>query len=160
MNTNTKTLKENIEDSAEAAPKRAAHAADVAKDTVRTLASEVSSKAGETVSAVRDSAVNHLDDARDALSESGDRFAETLRRAAEEPAAGSMQARVLSAVAGGVSSAASTLHSRSVSEMVADVRALARRNPGAFAAGAAVAGFALARFLRASNGANKNDHQS
>ena len=102
------------------------------------------------------SEVTRLDEARDALSESGDRLAETLRRAAEQPVAGSVQSRVLSAVAGGVSSAANTLRDRSVSEMIADVRALAQRNPGAFAAGAAVAGFALARFMRAS-AASRND---
>ena len=160
MNTNSKTISENIHDGANAAVKSASHAADVAKDTVRNLASEVKTQAVDTASALRDSAVDRLDDARDALSESGDRFAETLRRAAEEPGAESFQGRVLSAVAGGVSTAANALHGRSFSEIATDVRALARRNPGAFAAGAAVAGFALARFLRASATSNKNDHQS
>ena len=156
MNTNSKTLIENVQDHADAAMKTASHVADVAKDTVRSVASDVKSQATDTAAAMRDSAVERLDDARDALSDSGDRLAETLRRAAEEPAAGSVQARVLSAVAGGVSSAASTLHDRSVSQMAADLRALASRHPGAFAAGAAVAGFALARFLRASS-AGRND---
>lgn len=156
MTTNSKTLTENIQDGADAAMKTASHAADMAKDSVRHLASDLASQAAHTAAAVRDGAVERLDEARDALSESGDRFAETLRRAAEEPVAGSVQARVLSAVAGGVASAASTLHDRSVSQMVDDMRALARRNPWAFAAGAAVAGFALARFLRAS-AASHND---
>ena len=160
MNTNEKTLKENIQDGADAAMRTASHAAEVAKDTVRNIASDVSSQAKDTAAAVRDSAVERLDDARDALSESGDRLAETLRRAAEEPVAGSMQARVLTAVAGGVASAANTLRDRSVSDIVADVRALAQRNPGAFAAGAAVAGFALARFLRASAASRDNGRQS
>lgn len=160
MNMTSKTLKENIQDGADAAMKTASHAAAAAKDTVRDLASDVSSQAADTAAAVRDSAVERLDDARDALSESGDRLAETLRRAAEEPESGSVQSRVLSAVAGGVSTAANTLRDRSVSDIVADVRALAQRNPGAFAAGAAVAGFALARFLRSSAAAHRNDHQS
>ena len=186
MNTNPKTLKENLQDGAETAVKSATHAASVATETVRNLASDVSAQAADTVAAVRDGAsvatdsvrnlasdvsakavdtaaamrdgaVDRLDEARDALSDSGDRFAETLRRAAEEPAAGSVQARVLSAVAGGVSTAASTLRDRSVSEMATDLRALARRNPGAFAAGAAVAGFALARFLRSTSRARSSD---
>ncbi|WP_309663735.1 hypothetical protein [Tabrizicola sp.] len=160
MTTNTKTLKENLQDGADATLKAAAHVADVANGTMRHLASDAAAQAADTAAALRDSAVERLDDARDALSESGDRLAETLRRAAEEPVTGSMQARVLSAVAGGVSSAAHTLHDRSVSEMAADLRALARRHPGAFAAGAAVAGFALARFLRASAGSHKNGHGS
>lgn len=160
MTTTSKTLKENFRDGADAAMKSASHAADVAKDTVRHLASDVASQAADAAAAVRETAVDRLDDARDALSESGDRLAETLRRAAEEPAAGSVQARVLSAVAGGVSSAAHSLHDRSFSQMAADVQALARRHPGAFAAGAAVAGFALARFLRASSGPHNSGPRS
>lgn len=151
MNMNEKTMKDTVLEGADSAMKKVSDAAGVAKDTVLNLASDMSEKAVDTAAAVRDGAVERLDDARESLSDSGDRLAETLRRAAEEPVAGSMQSRVLSAVAGGVSSAASTLRESSVSDIVADIRALARRNPGAFAAGAAVAGFALARFLRASN---------
>lgn len=157
MNTTTKTLKENLQDGADAAMNTASHAASVAKDTMRDLASDVSSQAAHLGAAVRDGAVEQLDGVRDALSESGDRLAETLRRAAEEPVSGSVQSRVLTAVAGGVSTAANTLRDRSVTDIVADVRALAQRNPGAFAAGAAVAGFALARFLRASSTSHRND---
>ena len=42
------------------------------------------------------------------------------------------------------------LRNNSMSDLVATTKAFARRNPGAFAAGAAVAGFALARFMQAS----------
>lgn len=159
MPNNAKTLKDNIHDGADAAMKSASHAAGVVKDTVRDLASDVSAQASDTAAAMRDSAVDTWDDARDALSDSGDRLAETLRRAANDPAE-SIQGRVLSAVAGGVSSAASTLRDRNMSEIVADIRALAGRNPGAFAAGAAVAGFALARFLRASAASDRTDRRS
>lgn len=160
MTTTAKNLKENFQDGADAAVKSASHAANVAKDTVRNLASDVVAQAADTAAAVREGAVDRMDDARDALSESGERLAETLRRAAEEPAAGSMQARVLTAVAGSVSSAAHTLHDRSFTQMAADLQALARRHPGAFAAGAAVAGFALARFLRASSGPHNTGPRS
>lgn len=160
MNTTAKTIKETLQDGADAAIDKASQAANVARDTVRDVAADVSSQAAHIGAKMRDGAVEHLDDARDALSESGDRLAQTLRRAAEEPASGSVQSRVLTAVAGGVSTAANTLRDRSVSDIVADVRALARRNPGAFAAGAAVAGFALARFLRASSEQRRNDDLS
>lgn len=160
MNTTIKNMKDNIQDGADATLKSASDAATAVNDTVRDIASDVSAKAADTGAALRDGAVDRFDEARDALTDSGDRLAETLRRAAEEPASGSVQSRVLSAVAGGVSTAANTLRDRSVSDIVADVRALARRNPGAFAAGAAVAGFALARFLRASATSGKNDPRS
>lgn len=157
MNTTTKTLKDDMQDGAETAMKAASRVASSATDSVREMASDISAQASDAMAAVRDTAKDRLDEARDALSESGDRLAETLRRAADEPTSGSVQSRVLSAVAGGVSSAADTLRDRSVSDIVADVRALARRNPGAFAAGAAVAGFVLARFLQASVATDKSD---
>ena len=43
------------------------------------------------------------------------------------------------------------MRSHSLDDLLATTRAFAQRNPGAFAAGAAVAGFALARFLRSSS---------
>ncbi len=156
MNTTVKTLKKDIEDGATAAMNTANHAVKTAKNTARALASD----AADSAAALQDRAVEELDDARDALSDSGDRLAATLRRAITEPAPDSVQARVMSAVAGGVSQAAHTLRDRSLSEMAADLRALAKRNPGVFAAGAAVAGFALARFLRASATSRHSDTPS
>lgn len=160
MNTQTKTLKKNIQDGAEAAVEAASDAAGKAKATVQGMAAEAKLQATEAATALRDGAAERLDDARDALGDSGDRLAETLRRAAQEPEAGSIQARVLQAVAGGVSSAANTLHDRSISQMAADFRALAQRHPGAFAVGAAAAGFALARFLRASSARQDGGNRS
>jgi hypothetical protein len=151
MNADIKTMKSKLEETADAARETVSTAAEATKSAAQNLASQVSSHASIAASTVRDAAVEQVDNARDALGDSGDRLAETLRRAAERPAEGSVQARVLSAVAGGVSTAADTLRNRSVSEIAADVRDLARRNPAAFAAGAAVAGFVLARFLRASD---------
>lgn len=150
MNANMKTMKTKLEDAADAARETASEAIETAKTTAQNMAAQMSSQAAFAASTARDAAAEQLDHARDALGDSGDRLAETLRHAAQTPPKGSMQARVLSAVAGGVSTAADALHGRSVSEIAADVRDLARRNPAAFAAGAAVAGFVLARFLRAS----------
>ena len=150
MNADIKTMKSTLEKAADAASDTVSAAAEATKKAALNVAAEVSSHAASAASSVRDAAVEQIDNARDALGDSGDRLAETLRRAAQHPAEGSMQARVLSAVAGRVSTAADTLHDRSVSEIAADMRDLARRNPAVFAAGAAVAGFLLARLLRAS----------
>lgn len=150
MNADIKTMKSTLENAADAASNTVSAAVETTTKAARNAAAEVSSQVSSAASSVRDAAVEQIDNARDALGDSGDRLAETLRRASEQPAEGSMRARVLSAVAGGVSSAADTLHDRSVSDIAADVRDLARRNPAVFAAGAAVAGFMLARLLRAS----------
>ena len=151
MNADLKTMKSKIEDTAEAARETVSSAADATRHAAKNMAAQVSAHASDAAASMRDAATEQMDNARDALGDSGDRLAETLRRAAQEPAEGSVQARVLNAVAGGVSSVADTLHNRSMSDIAADVRDLARRNPAAFAAGAAVAGFLLARFLRASS---------
>ena len=90
MSTNLNTLKENLQDRADAAVTSVSHAAEVAKGIVRHLASNAATRAADTAAAVRGGAVERLDDARDALSASGDRLAETLRRAAEDPGAGSV----------------------------------------------------------------------
>lgn len=150
MNADIKTMKSTLGKAADAASDTVSAAAEMTRKAARNAAAEVSSHAASAASSVRDAAVEQIDNARDALGDSGDRLAETLRRAAQQPADGSVQARVLSAVAGGVSTAADALHDRSISEIAADVRNLARRNPAVFAAGAAVAGFMLARLLRAS----------
>ena len=148
---NQNTFKETITATADAAAKSVSTAAEMTKDAARNLAKDVSSHASETMTAVQDMAADRIAETRDALGDSGDRLAETLRRAAEAQTEGSLQERVMSAVSGGVATVADTLRDRSLTEIAGDVRAFARRNPGAFAAGAAVAGFALARFFQASN---------
>lgn len=140
-------MRDNVEDMAG----KAGESAEGMKDKMRNVAADLSNKASETASMVRDTAMERMDTARDALSDTGDRLAETLRRAAEQPAPDSIQARMLSTIATGVSTAADTLRERSVTEIADDIRAMARRNPGLFAAGAVVVGFALARFMRSSS---------
>ena len=137
MSTTTEKLKQTI-----------ATTADTVKDKARSAQADVAAHAAGTVAALRDGAAAHLDDARDALSESGDRLADTLQRAAEDQPEGALQTRVMAAAASGLATVSDSLRDRSLAEMAADLKALARRHPAVFAAGAAVAGFALARILR------------
>jgi hypothetical protein len=108
------------------------------------------SGAGSTLSAVRDAAVEKADDARESLSDVGDRLAQTLKRASGDGEDDALKSRVLSSVAHGLSSASDTLRQRSVADLTSDVKTLAKRHPGAFMAAAAVVGFAAARFVRSS----------
>jgi hypothetical protein len=55
-------------------------------------------------------------------------------------------------LANNVGNLATRLREGSIEDLVDDTRALARRNPGLFIAGGIVAGFALARFAKASAG--------
>ena len=118
--------------------------ATMVKDKATEIAGGVKAKAMEAAATVGDKA----DAATGAIADEGHRFAQTLRTAASERAE-TVQGRVLGVVAGGVESVSDTIRDRSFGDIVADVQGYARRNPGAFVAGAAVLGFALARFMRA-----------
>ena len=106
--------------------------------------------AAPTLAAVRDVAVEKADEARESLSDVGERLAATLQRSAEGEDADALKSRVLSSVAQGLTQASDVLRQRSVADLTSDVKMLARRHPGAFMAAAAVAGFAAARFVRSS----------
>jgi acetyl-CoA carboxylase beta subunit len=110
------------------------------------------SGAGTAAGNLRDIAVDKADDARESLSDVGARLAATLERTASEDmgAQTSLKSQVLTTVADGLNRASEGLRQRSVAEMAEDVKMLAKRHPGAFMAAAAVAGFALARFVRSS----------
>jgi hypothetical protein len=106
--------------------------------------------ARSTLAAVRDVAVETADDARTALTEVGDRLARTLEGASAEGEADALRTRLMATVASGLTRASDVLRQKSVTDLAADVKVLARRHPGVFVAAAAVAGFAAARFVRSS----------
>jgi hypothetical protein len=134
-----------VNDTVDAATNAALRGVAAATDAASSLAERAAEEAG----AMRDGVQTGIAAAQNVLGASGDRLAEALRHAAETAEAESMRTHVLSVAATGVSSASATLRDHSLSEIAADVRALARRHPGLFVAGAALAGFALARLLQA-----------
>lgn len=127
---------------------QAAATATMVKDRATDFASEASAKVAETAASVRDTVSEKADAATDAIANEGHRLARNLRTAASDRAE-TVQGRVLDVVAGGVESVSDSLRERTLGGIFGDVQAYARRNPGAFVAGAAVAGFVLARFLHA-----------
>jgi gas vesicle protein len=131
-----------------------------AQDTAGDAKDAIVAGAGSTYAAVRDAAVEKADQARESLSDVGDRLAATLQNATAE--GDPLKSRVLTSVAHGLTSASDTLRERSVADLTADVKSLARRHPGAFMAAAAVVGFAAARFIRSSSQrqmAERDHHQ-
>ncbi|MGQ0567366.1 MAG: hypothetical protein ACT4OK_20200 [Gemmobacter sp.] len=146
----TTKLKQNLNDTAEAAKASARSVADLARDTGETLASEAGARAGRVAGAVRDAVTDRADAAKDTVATAGDRLADSLRNAAERVHDGGVPERVLHAVADRVGGAADSLRGHSAADLVTDLRSFASRHPGAFAAAAAVAGFALARYLQSS----------
>lgn len=118
------------------------------------LAAEVTTRVKDVVAAAGDMASQKVEAAKDTVAEEGHRLAKTLRSAATDRGDG-LQARALDAVAGGVETVANNVRAHGMPALFADVQTFARRNPGAFVAGAAVIGFALARFMR--SGASSGD---
>jgi hypothetical protein len=107
------------------------------KDKLATASATAKEAAGEGAGA-----------ARDTLVDAADRLARTLETEAE--ATEGLSARVLNGLADGVAAATDGLRDRTLGDLLTGAQDYARRNPGTFAVGAAVAGFALARFLGSS----------
>lgn len=149
-----KALGDTVLDTARDTASKAADRVDAGLDSVRRTAAKatatLSDSAGAALETVRDTVASGAEAARETLSDVGGRLAETLERASADVDGDALKSRVLSSVAQGITSASDALRQRSVAELTADVRTLARRHPGAFMAAAAVAGFAAARFIRSS----------
>lgn len=151
-----------VKEGRKAAEQLAAEAINKTQDDV-TAAQDVTAaivaQAGEALALVRGAAVDTTEAARETLVDVGDRLAAILQRATNitgdttggETGGDALTARVLGSVADGVSSVSRALRQRSVADLAADTKALARKHPGAFLAAAAVLGFAAARYVRASN---------
>lgn len=145
---NSHNLKEKLSNTAEKAKDTAASAMDVVSEAGQTLKTEVKSHVNDTVETVRQAAMDRAGTMRDGLVDSAESLASTLKEKAQ--ATDGMPARVLGDIANGVTSLTEGLRGRTVGEVMESAQAYARRHPGTFAVGAAVAGFALARFLRTS----------
>jgi polyhydroxyalkanoate synthesis regulator phasin len=145
------TLKETADEAIDEGKSRLGQALHKAQDLAADAKEALVAGAGSTLSAVKDVAVEQADVARESLSDVGQRLAATLERASAETDSDALKSRVLNSVAQGLTSASDALRQRSVADLTADVKTLARRHPGAFMAAAAVAGFAAARFIRSSS---------
>ncbi len=94
----------------------------------------------QTLEQRKRSAADRVDGIAHALERTGAQFSEN------EPTLAELAQRL----AGTVGNLATRLREGSIEDLVEDTRTFARRNPGLFIAGGVVAGFALARFVKAS----------
>jgi hypothetical protein len=126
-----------------------------AASAVESAAERVKSSVLKGVDAAKEAAVERASQAQHAISETGMRLSDTLMAAAEKADPDSMTSKTLTMAANGLSEAARRVDEVSLSSLASDARELARRNPMAAAALAAVTGFAVARMLRA--GSSRRD---
>ena len=144
----TTNLKDKLSATASKAQETASAALDAATEAGRAVKSEVKTHEADAIHAARDVASERGEAARDTLVNAGDRLAQSLE--AEAKAADGISSQLLTGLATGVSTVTDTLRGRTLGDLLADAQDYAKRHPGTFAVGAAVAGFALARFLRSS----------
>jgi plasmid stabilization system protein ParE len=125
---------------------------DKATEVVGTAKEQASHTADEAVAQARDLAQEVRTQLQEQAQTQTRRLAENVRRLAEElqdmgrhGKQGSSAAGVVQYLADGGHKAASRLEERGPDGLVGDLRNFARRRPGVFLAGAALAGFAVAR---------------
>lgn len=125
---------------------------DKASAVIEDARSSVTDAAGQLTEAAKQKGRDQLSAAKESLADEGKRLADSLNKASDAQREDSVQSRVLNMVAGGLRDASDGLQGRSLESLYHDVEGFARRNPGVFIAGAALAGFAAVRFARASSG--------
>lgn len=116
---------------------KAREAAEAIRETGKAALGEARDTAEETAKTVRKSAAD-----------TGEKVASAIRDRAEQQDDDSVQRRLLESVAGGMDSLSHRVREGSLSQLVADAEGFARRNPLLFVAGAALAGFAIARMTQ------------
>jgi hypothetical protein len=146
----TTNMKSQAEDAAKSFKQKASSAMDQAVETSKSMTADVQEKIGQTAGAALDAAASRLDSAKDTLVQGADRLEGKLRGMSEGTDTSHLQSRVVGAVADGVSSLTDRIRDSSIQDLASDVKAFAKRHPGVFVAGAAVVGFAAARFIRSS----------
>lgn len=122
---------------------------------------DTAAQAGETLrregaslgDSVRERASARVEDGKVAAASGLSDFTAAIRKASEELGARdqSMAAGLARQAASGLEQAAEAIEGRSVQDITRSVADFARRQPGAFLIGAALAGVALGRFARASS---------
>lgn len=130
-----------------------------ASETARDAAKDMADTARETVKDVANDAADRAkveaEVARDRTAEEVDKVASAAEAAAGEFDEGSMQARAIEEVARRVDDIAAQIRSTDIDRMARTLGDAARRNPLMFVAGAALAGFAATRFLKARDPAER-----
>ncbi|MFP7571162.1 hypothetical protein [Marivita sp. S2033] len=126
-------------------------------DQIKDRASELADDAKE---AVTDTAREEAKQARDSAIHQADATADAARAAGSEFDQGSIQAAAMQQLGNQIENVASALRDKPVDEMFDDVVVFARKNPLLFLGGAAILGFAAARFMKSGNAAPRSDYAS
>jgi vacuolar-type H+-ATPase subunit H len=133
------------------ARQRAGEAAETVKDKAGSLVDEARAQGEEILGTARERAESLAEEQKAMGAEKASKFADAIRHAAQDLEGASPEvARHVRSAADSVQGIASALRDRSAGQLFDDATAFARSQPTAFFGVAALAGFALARFMKSS----------
>ncbi len=121
-----------------------------AKDSLTRSAEKGRERLESGVQDAKREAADRSEDAKNSVAEEIGRTGDALDTAAGELDEGSIQQQLLREAADGLTRISGSMKNKNLGDIVADLSDFGRRNPAAFIGGAALAGFAFARFARAS----------
>jgi hypothetical protein len=130
-------------------------------DSLKTAKNRATDMANDAKDQIATSAREQAETARDHTVETVENAAHAAEAAGQEFDSDSLQAAALEQLGAQINSVAAGLRNKPVDEMVDDVAVFARKNPILFLGGAALIGFAAARFLKSGESTrNANDDET
>lgn len=154
------TAKEQAQSVAATTKDEAANVADTAKEQAQVVASDLREQTRQLTEEARNQLNDHAfaqrDNAVERLRSVGDELAQMAERA-ENPGIGAQFTREVGGIA---HKSADFLQEREPGQLVEELRSLARRRPGTFLIGAALAGLVVGRVTRSAKSAHSSDSTS
>jgi len=122
------------------------------KDLAAAASQTVKEEVATFAAAAQDKVLDKVEEKKETASETLSQFASAIRTAGDELAKHdqSMAGHMVKKAADGLESFTRSISDKRPEELVDAIRDFGRRNPGAFVAGALLAGLAVGRFLRSS----------
>lgn len=121
-----------------------------AKSTAEDVARKTRDAAYDAVDAAKSQARTHAESAKESVASEVDSLANAMSDASNDLAEGSPQARLTGQAADHLAEVSNAIRDADLQEVVAATTRFARRNPAMFLGGAALLGFAAARFAKSS----------
>lgn len=121
-----------------------------AQSVVHDVTAQAKSAAHDAGATIKSEVSARADAAKGAAAQEVGNVASALRKAAQESRTGSPQERTFGQIADTLADASDAISNKDLGTALQDVGDFARRHPLTFLAGAALAGFAVSRFAKAS----------
>lgn len=122
-----------------------------AGSAIGSVASDMRATASHKIDQAMTEVRAQADGAKDDVANEVKDVATALRHAADELRSGSAQERTLGQIARSLADVSEAIHDKDLGEMVSMANQVGRRNPFLFLGGAALLGFAVSRYAKASS---------